>query len=383
MIDRDDSEAHAKLDSAPMDLIHPLAVRADYLKNVHRVVVKLGTGVLTDSQKQPDLAQMRQLVSQIASLRTQGLEVVLVTSGAVGSGMGVLGFQARPSELAAQQACAAVGQSRLMSTYEKLFKRHALAVAQVLLTHEDLSDHTRHFNARATLNELLARGVVPIINENDAVSITELKFGDNDRLSALVATLLGVDLLVILTTVDGVIERFGLPDARRISVIDAITPGIERLAGGTTSTTAVGGMKTKIQAARIVVRAGIPLVIAPGHNKKVLPDILAGKDQGTLFLAADKRLGARQRWIAFFNRTAGKICVDEGAEKALRDKPCSLLLPGVRRCEGDFDKGEVVSVCTLKGREFARGVVRYEADLLRSRTLSHPVVIHRDHLIVL
>lgn len=358
-------------------------MRKDYLKNVHRVVVKLGTGVLTDAQKQPDLAQMRQLVSQVARLRKQSLQVILVTSGAVGSGMGALGFQKRPTELAAQQACAAVGQSRLMATYEKLFKPHALAVAQVLLTHEDLSDHTRHFNARATLNELLERGVVPIINENDAVSITELKFGDNDRLSALVSALIGADLLVILTTVDGVIERFGQPDARRISVIENITSGVERLAGGTTSTTAVGGMKTKIQAARIVVRAGIPLVIAPGHNRKVLSQVLTGKDEGTLFLASETRLTARQRWIAFFNRAVGKLCVDEGAEKALRDKPCSLLLPGIRRCEGSFKKGDVVSICNARGREFARGVTRYDADLLRTRTLAHPVVVHRDHLIVL
>ena len=357
-------------------------MRLDYLKSIKRVVVKLGTGVLTDSQKQPDLAQMRQLTSQVASLRKAGLQVVLVTSGAVGSGMGVLGLHERPSDLATLQACAAVGQSRLMSHYEKLFKRHRAAVAQVLLTHEDLEDHTRHFNARGTLNQLLELGVVPIINENDAVSTTELKFGDNDRLSALVATLLSADLLFILTTVDGVIDHFGEPDARRISVIENITHSVESLAGGTQSATAVGGMKTKIQAARIVVRAGIPLVIASGHKPRVLQHVLAGKDEGTLFLPNSRKLNARQRWIAFFNRPVGRIRVDEGARKALLDQPSSLLLPGVRQCD-DFVKGSVVSICDTKGKEFARGVVRHDAGVIRSKTLENSVVIHRDHLVVL
>lgn len=371
------------LDSSRSDLLHPWAVRSEYLNQIHRVVVKLGTGVLTDAQKQPDLAQMRQLVAQLASLRKRGLEVVLVTSGAVGSGMGVLGLQTRPTDLPAQQACAAVGQSRLMSTYEKLFKPHKLAVAQVLLTHEDLESHDRHFNARETLNELLKRGVVPIINENDAVSVTELKFGDNDKLSALVATLLTADLLVILTTVEGVISHFGEPDARRLSLIENITVGIESLAGGTTSATAVGGMRTKIQAARIVVRAGIPLVIASGYKRHVLRSVLACKDEGTLFSPDSRKLNSRRRWIAFFNRPQGKLRVDEGAQKALTSRPCSLLLPGLQRCDGDFVKGDVVSICNLRGKEFARGVVKYDAATLRAQELPSPVLIHRDDLIVL
>jgi glutamate 5-kinase len=357
-------------------------VRSDYLKSIRRVVVKLGTGVLTDSQKQPDLTQMRQLAAQVAGLRKAGLQVVLVTSGAVGCGMGVLGLNQRPTDLAKLQACAAVGQSRLMSHYEKFFKRHQVSVAQVLLTHEDLEDHTRHFNARGTLSQLLELGVVPIINENDAVSTTELKFGDNDRLSALVATLLSADLLFILTTVDGVIERFGEPDARRISLIETISRSVETLAGGTQSSTAVGGMKTKIQAARIVIRAGIPLVIASGHKSRVLQHVLAGKDEGTLFLPDSRKLNARQRWIAFFNRPVGRIRVDEGARKALLDQPSSLLLPGVRDCD-DFEKGSVVSICDAKGKEFARGVTRHDAQRIRSKNLEHPVVIHRDHLVVL
>ncbi|MBI3868633.1 MAG: glutamate 5-kinase [Verrucomicrobia bacterium] len=358
-------------------------MRSEYLKQIRRVVVKLGTGVITDAQKLPDLAQMRQLVAQVAALRRRGLEVVLVTSGAVGSGMGVLGLQARPADLPAQQACAAVGQSRLMSTYEKLFKPHKLAVAQVLLTHEDLEAHDRHFNARETLSELLKRGVVPIVNENDAVSVTELKFGDNDKLSALVATLLTAELLVILTTVDGVIDHFGEADARRLSIIENITSNVESIAGGTASATAVGGMRTKIQAARIVVRAGIPLAIASGHKRRVLRDILAGKDEGTLFLPDARKLSSRRRWIAFFNRPQGKLRVDEGAQKALTSQPCSLLLPGLQRCDGDFDKGDVVSVCNGRGKEFARGVARHDSAALRARNPSNPIVIHRDDLIVL
>lgn len=345
--------------------------------------MKLGTGVLTNSQKQPDPARMRQLVAQVAALRKRGRQVVVVTSGAVGLGMGVLGFTQRPGSLATLQACAAIGQSRLMSAYEKLFRRHGVAVAQVLLTHEDLEDHTRHFNARATLNELLERGVVPIINENDAVSTTELKFGDNDKLSALVATLLSADLLFILTTVEGVIERFGEPDACRLSVIENITSRVEGLAGGTSSATAVGGMKTKIQAARIVVRAGIPLAIASGGKPHVLRDILAGKDEGTLFLPDPRPLSPRQRWIGFFNRPQGKLRVDDGAEKALVEKPSSLLLPGVRGCDGDFAKGVVISICNRKGKEFARGVTRHDAAAIRSRELQDSVVVHRDHLILL
>ncbi len=217
-------------------------MRSQLLQKISRIVVKLGTGVLTDSRKQPDLAQMEQLVGQIAEQSRAGREVVLVTSGAVGAGMGALGYKKRPGQLAELQACAAVGQSRLMATYEKLFAKHNLHVAQVLLTHEDLQDHARHLNARNTLVTLLSHGVVPIINENDAVSSTELKFGDNDKLSALVASLLPADLLVILTTVDGVIENFGKANASTLLTVTQIDKSLEGSVGGTESVTAVGGM---------------------------------------------------------------------------------------------------------------------------------------------
>jgi glutamate 5-kinase len=358
-------------------------MRRELLKDVTRIVVKLGTGVLTDSQKQLDPAQLGQLVSQVAEQSAAGREVVLVTSGAVGAGMGALGYDKRPVEVAALQACAAVGQSRLMATYETLFATHGLAVAQVLLTHDDLEHHERHLNARNALVTLLDRGVIPIINENDVVSITELKFGDNDKLSALVASLLPADLLVILTTVDGVIENFGKANPKTISVIEQIDAAIESLAGGTRSVTAVGGMKSKVEAAKIVVRSGIPLVIASGKKKRVLARILAGEDEGTLFVSQATRLQGRKRWIAFFHHPKGALIVDEGARHAVREKGKSLLPPGVARCEGEFAAGDVVRICDLDGTEFARGIARFDSAAVRSRKLPKEELVHRDDLVIL
>jgi len=359
------------------------AVRSESLKNIRRIVVKLGTGVLTDSRKQPDLAQIRQLVTQVATLRKAGHEVVIVTSGAVGAGMGVLGFDKRPGTVEELQACAAVGQSRLMATYEKLFAKHDLHVAQVLLTHEDLEHHQRHLNARNTLVTLLRRGVIPVINENDAISVTELKFGDNDKLSALVAALLPADLLVILTTVDGVVENFGTEEARLLHVIERIDGSIEKMAGGTTSATAVGGMSSKIQAARIVVRAGIPLVIAPGHKKTVLRRVLDGVDEGTLFIPQPSKLKGRKRWIAFFHRPKGTLTVDDGAKKALCERGKSLLPPGIKECTGKFSVGDVVRICDTAGAEFARGIAQYSAAEINAGGLARTEVIHRDDLVIL
>ncbi len=358
-------------------------MRLELLKNVTRIVVKLGTGVLTDSCKQPDLGQMKQLVDQIAAQRKEGREVVLVTSGAVGAGMGALGFEKRPAELAEMQACAAVGQSRLMATYEKLFARHKLNVAQVLLTHDDLEHHDRHLNARNTLVTLLSHGVIPIINENDAVSSTELKFGDNDKLSALVASLLPADLLVILTTVDGVIENFGKKSAKTLSVIERVDAAVEKMAGGTESVTAVGGMKSKIEAAKIVIRSGIPLVIASGKKKGMLSRITKGEDEGTLFIPKATKLQGRKRWIAFFHHPKGVLVVDAGAKKALREDGKSLLPPGVVRCDGDFQADEVVRICDSDGTEFARGIARFGGDQVRGGALARVEIVHRDDLVIL
>jgi glutamate 5-kinase len=353
------------------------------LNDISRIVVKVGTGVLTDSRKQPDPAQLEQLVAQMAEQRRAGKEIIFVTSGAVGAGMGALGYEKRPSELAELQACAAVGQSRLMAIYEQLFVKHDLHVAQVLLTHDDLEHHERHLNARNTLVTLLSRGVVPIINENDAISFTEIKFGDNDTLSALVAALLPADLLVILTTVDGVIENFGKANPKTIATIEAIDGALETLAGGTDSATAVGGMKSKIQAAKIAVRSGIPLVIASGRKKTVLARVLAGETEGTVFVPQTNKLRGRKRWIAFFHHPKGALVVDDGAKTALREKGKSLLPPGIARCEGEFASGDVVRICDRDGTEFARGITGFGAADIRGRKLQRVEVVHRDNLVIL
>jgi glutamate 5-kinase len=359
-------------------------VRTELLKNASRLVLKLGTGVLTNEHKQPDPAQIEQLAAQVAQLHAAGRKIVLVTSGAVGAGMGVLGFQKRPTALADLQACAAVGQSRLMAMYEQVFARWQVRVAQVLLTHDDLEHHDRHLNARNTLVALLnTHNVIPIINENDAVSFTELRFGDNDRLSALVATLLPADLLVILTTVEGVLERFGQPDAKVLSVVERIDETLEGLAGGTASATAVGGMATKIQAAKIVARAGIPMVIASGRKPGVLAAILAGADEGTLFIPQQTRLAGRKRWIAFFHHPRGALVVDDGAKQALREGGKSLLPPGITACEGQFAAGDVVAIRDADGTEFARGIAKFSAEEIRGRQLPRSEVIHRDDLVIL
>jgi glutamate 5-kinase len=338
---------------------------------------------LTDSRKQPDLAQFEQLVAQLAAQRKAGREVVLVTSGAVGAGMGAMGYDKRPQTLADLQACAAVGQSRLMAIYEKLFAAYNLPVAQILLTHDDLEDHDRHLNARNTLVTLLRHGVVPIINENDVVSVTELKFGDNDKLSALVASMLPANVLIILTTVDGVLENFGKANCKTLATIKRIDDAIENMAGGTDSATAVGGMTSKIQAAKIVMRSGIPLVIASGRKKQVLATVLSGAEEGTLFVPQATKLRGRKRWIAFFHHPKGTLYVDVGARRALRDGGKSLLPPGVARCEGEFAAGEVVRICDLDGTEFARGIAGFSAGEIKSKKLQRVEVVHRDNLVLL
>jgi glutamate 5-kinase len=247
-----------------------------------------------------------------------------------------------------------------------------------------LEDRTRHLNARNTLLALLRNPkVIPIINENDTVSVTELKFGDNDKLSALVASLLPADLLVILTTVDGVIEHFGQPGARVLPLITDIDAGVEDMAGDTTSATAVGGMASKVQAAKIVVRSGIPLVIASGRHPRILADILSGKNVGTIFEPRAQPLRSRKRWIAFFHHPKGQLHVDDGARRAIYEKGKSLLPPGVVRCEGEFAVGDVVRICDLDGTEFARGIARFNSRLVRDHQCPREALVHRDDLVIL
>ncbi|MEC7882575.1 MAG: glutamate 5-kinase [Verrucomicrobiota bacterium] len=347
------------------------------------MVVKFGTGILTNRSKQIDPSQIEQLVSQVAAQHKAGREVIIVSSGAVGAGMGVLNMDKRPTDLSDLQACAAVGQSALMSTYSELFAIHDLQVAQVLLTHDDLEDKDRHLNARNTLVSLLAKGVVPIINENDAVSYTELKFGDNDWLASLVACLLPADLLIILTTVDGLVENFGKKNPQTIPTVEKVDAKIQKLAGGTLSTTAVGGMDAKIRAAKMTARTGIPLVIASGKKKRVISNIINGKEEGTFFIPQAGKLKGRKRWIAFFHHPKGSLWVDDGARNALRDKGKSLLPPGVSKCIGEFAKGDVVRICDLDGTEFSRGISRYDANEIRAKKLKGVEIVHRDDLVIL
>jgi glutamate 5-kinase len=358
-------------------------MREPILQNVRRVVVKLGTGILTDAANRIDPAQLTQLVAQLAGLHQRGLQVVLVSSGAVGSGMGVLGLDKRPKSLEGLQACAAAGQVKLMSAYDRLFDAHGIHVAQVLLTHDDLKHQERHLNARQTLVALLERHVIPVINENDAVSYTELKFGDNDRLSALVASLLPADLVILLTTVDGVIEHFGTDKARLIPTVETIDSTIRQHAKGASAMTATGGMATKIEAAQIAIRSGIPMIIASGRDPDALARVMDGGEIGTLFVPRPSKLRGRKRWIAFFHKPMGSLIVDDGAKTALRENGKSLLPPGVKRCEGSFAKGDVVMICDLEGTEFARGIVEFDRSEFGSDRTRRMEMVHRDNLVIL
>ena len=358
-------------------------MREEHLKEVSQIVIKFGTGILTNARNLPDLKQIEQLVNQVAALHRTGKEVIVVSSGAVGAGMGALGLTKRPSLLPKLQACAALGQSQLVATYQDFFSRKDILTAQVLLTHEDLKDHDRHLNARNTLATLMSDGIVPIVNENDAVSFTELKFGDNDALSALVASLLPVDLLVILTTTEGVIKGFGTPQAQRLGVIERIDRGIESLARGTRDATATGGMVTKIQAAKIASRSGIPTLIGSGRKKHILKHMMAGKDEGTLILPSAAKLKGRKRWIAFFHHPHGRLVVDEGAKTALREHGKSLLAKGLIRVEGPFRNKDIVSICDAEGIEFARGIAAFDADQFSRDSLPEKVAVHRNNLVIL
>jgi glutamate 5-kinase len=253
----------------------------------------------------------------------------------------------------------------------------------VLLTHADLQNQERHRNARNTLLMLLKRGVIPIINENDAVSTTELKFGDNDKLSALVAVLLPADLLVILTSVDGVMENFGKPNARVLPMIECVDEGIEALAKGTDSATAVGGMKSKIQAAKIVVRTGIPLVIASGRDSSVLDDIMSGRETGNDLSAAENEIARAQTVDRVFPSCQRRVFVDAGAKRALMENGRSLLPPGVTHCEGEFEAGEIVGIRDEAGNEFARGIAAFSSEEICGRRMSRGEVVHRDDLVIL
>jgi len=369
------------------------------LGRVRRLVVKVGTGQVTTLEAGPDRRRIGALAAGLAALRAEKIDVTLVTSGAIATGMARLALARRPRTVPEKQAAAAVGQSALMRHYEVAFKRHGLAVGQVLLTAQDIGDRARYLNARNTLLALLRLGVVPIVNENDTVAVEEIKVGDNDNLSALVASLIEADLLVLLTDVDGLYTANPSVDgtAQKLDTVEAVTDEIARLVWAGAGTGAVGGMVTKLQAAQKAAAAGVPMIIANGRTEAVLPRLLHGEPLGTYFAPKADRLAARKRWIGFAVPPQGRLTVDAGAVRALTLGGKSLLPSGVVKVEGDFAAGELVAVCDeADGREFARGLVNFDAPELgkirgaKTREIeprlgykSFEEVIHRDNLVIL
>ena len=373
-------------------------MRTAILKNVKRIVIKIGSRVLTCEDSGLDDVIITAIADQVARLRQEGREVIIVSSGAIAAGVKELGLEERPRTIPQKQATAAVGQSRLMHSYENAFAGHNFKVGQLLLTRDDLANRRRFLNARATIDTLLGYGVIPIINENDTVVVDEIKFGDNDNLSALVTNLSDAHLLIILTDIDGFFSadpRF-TPDARLIHLVSSVTREVERAAGGTVSSVGTGGMATKVAAAKKAGQSGVPTFMLNGKHPELIARALAGEEVGTLFLPARKSLTSRKHWIAHTIRPAGRIVVDTGAKTALSGQGRSLLPSGIIRVEGAFDRGACVRVCGPDGVEFARGIVDYShveiqaiyghrsgdiEEILGYRYCDE--IIHRDNLVVL
>ncbi len=371
---------------------------ASVLEKAKCLVVKVGSSLVTDQGRGLDLGALSRWAGQIAQLRKQGRRVVLVSSGAIAAGMQRLGWDKRPSALHELQAAAAVGQMGLIQAYETCFRKHELVTSQILLTHEDLADRKRYLNARSTLRTLLDLGVVPIINENDTVAIDEIRFGDNDTLAALVTNLIEADALVILTDQAGLYDR----DPRKDSTATLIADGragdvaLEAMAGGTGSHFALGGMLTKVLAAKRAARSGAHTVIASGHEDDVLPRLARGERIGTQLVAERATLAARKQWLADHLQVRGSLTLDAGAVRALTEQGKSLLPIGVIEVSGEFERGEVVSCRDQSHREVARGLVNYGSTetrrILRTPSgeieaklgyVDEPELIHRDNLVLL
>jgi glutamate 5-kinase len=333
------------------------------ISEAKRIVIKIGTSNLTDKSYRLVPRKVEKLVKEIVELKKQDKEVIVVSSGAIGAGIGKLDLKQRPRDIKVLQATAAVGQNILMSTYDSYFARYEQTIAQVLLTHEDFFNRQRYLNLRNTLTTLLESGVIPIINENDTVAVDEIKVGDNDNLSALVASNLGVDLLIILTDTDGLFtyDPKRSKKAEFISVVDAITPEIERIAETGVKTSSVGGMKAKIQAAKVTMKAGIPMVIANGSGENILMRVIEGEPVGTLFMPKKEKMNDREHWILFASSPKGKIKVDEGAKTALVKNGGSLLPSGIIGVENEFMSGDPVSIVDAEGVEFAKGITNYSS----------------------
>jgi glutamate 5-kinase len=372
--------------------------RKECLKDIKRIVVKVGTSTLAYPNGRMNIQHVDMLVKQLADLSNRGLEVLLVTSGAIGAGLGRMNKDKRPGTIPEKQAAAAIGQGILLHMYEKLFSEYGITVAQILLTKEDMSDRNRFLNARNVLFQLLKDGVIPIINENDTIAIDEIKFGDNDTLSAIVAGTVEADLLVLLSDIDCLYDADPRknPDARPIGCVESITPEIENMAGGAGTSLGTGGMATKIKAARIATASGTAMVIARGDEENIITEILIGKEKGTWFKPMNHPMLARKRWIAFGQKIKGKLTIDEGAEKAIIEGSKSLLPGGVVSIEGSFQKGDEVLVLNSAAREIARGLVNYNSREtkkikgLKSGDIEEVLgyrdydeLIHRDNMVIL
>ena len=368
------------------------------LSTSKRWVIKIGSALLTDNGRGVNRAAIHNWAAQIGALRSRGVEVLLVSSGAVAAGMDRLGWRKRPESIHQLQAAAAVGQSHLVQVYEHAFGQYDCRTAQILLDHDDLSNRTRYLNARSTLRTLLSLGAVPIINENDTVVTDEIRFGDNDTLAALVANLVEADALLILTDADGLFteDPRDNPDAELVREASAADVRLVAMAGGSRSGLGRGGMATKVRAAQLAARSGARTVIVGGAVEAVIERVAAGEVLGTLLLPEADPMTARKRWLAGQLQVRGRLILDAGAERALREQGKSLLSVGVSAVEGRFHRGELVSCCDEEGNEVARGLVNYdssEAARIQGQPSERIVellgyrddeeLIHRDNLILL
>lgn len=369
----------------------------EILKQADWVVVKVGSSLVTAEGRGIDQAALARWAEQIAELMRRGVRVVFVSSGAIAEGIKRLGWPSRPKALNELQAAAAVGQMGIAQAYETAFRPHGLHTAQILLTHEDLSNRTRYLNARSTLKTLLEKGIVPIINENDTVTTDEIKLGDNDTLAALVTNLVDADALFILTDQTGLYDSDPRrnPNARFISEIAAEHPELEQMAGGAGTGVGTGGMLTKVRAAKRAALSGAATVVASGREDGVLLRLLEGETIGTLFTSGQSRVTARKQWLLGHVQQAGRVVVDAGAEQALLHRNGSLLPVGCVRVDGHFHRGELVAVFNTEGREIARGLSNYSsgeaARILQTPSdeiaaklgyANEPELIHRDNMAV-
>ncbi|EGQ9883032.1 glutamate 5-kinase [Vibrio vulnificus] len=362
------------------------------------IVVKLGTSVLTGGTLALDRAHMVELARQCAELKKQGHSVVVVSSGAIAAGREHLGYPALPNAMASKQLLAAVGQSQLIQTWESLFALYGIKIGQMLLTRADLEDRERFLNARDTINALVDNGIIPVVNENDAVATSEIKVGDNDNLSALVGILCGADKLLLLTDQKGLYtaDPRKEPNAELIKEVKVIDDTLRKIAGGSGTTLGTGGMATKLQAADIARRAGIEVIIAAGRGQNVIFDALSSLPQGTRFLPCEEALENRKRWILAGPAASGDIVIDQGAVKAVVEKGSSLLAKGVTKVLGEFSRGEVVRVTDAQGHLVARGIASYSNQDMAKIAGKHSKdiisilgydygseVIHRDDMVVI